>query len=407
MLKNRIVYIAIFSASAYFVYIYGGMLPWLLFEFVAAAPVISLLYLLFCFISIGCRQKLECDTVEKYGEAVLNVRLWNCFILSVPLVRVRFMRSNVAFTQVSETEIASLGPLEERTVRLTAKCMLCGTFRLGVQWIEFYDVLGIFRLSRRLKNPTEITVTPRVLDMSCSAAYRDNGVSLALRSGMNYDPLEYNDIREYMSGDNMRSIHWKASVKKNQLMVKDNRVPDEVHATVLCDCNFAGRGLDDTMKLRDRLIEYAVMLADDCLSKHYEVDFACTGAEVPVLIHLRSAADYPLVAEAVCAPRSEPAPDAPALLGQVLQSTDRSRMLLFVSAEHSTKLDEALLAACMWKVPVTLYDADQPLPGENGDYEEPAASKKSRRAEKRRQAERSGEHVKAGAAALVNQSKAG
>lgn len=403
MLKNRLIYILIFSASAYFVYIYGGTLPWLLFEFVAIAPVISLIYLLFCYISIDCKQKLESDYVDKYGTAVLNVRLWNCFILSVPLVRVRFMSDNIAFSQVSETEIASLGPLEERTVQLTAKCMLSGKFRLGAQWLEFYDVLGIFRLGRRLKNPADITVSPRVLDASVHIPYRDNGVSQSLKSGMNYDPLEYNDIREYASGDSMRAIHWKASVKKNQLMVKDNRVPDEVHATVICDCSFAGREGDAFYLLRDRLIEYAVMLVDDCMDKHYEVDFACSGSIVPIFCHLRTAEDFPLILEAVCVKREEAVPDAAALLGQVLQNSERSRLLLLVSPNRSTRLDEALQAARLWKVPVSVYDADMPLPSESGVDDAAHLSVKHRR----RAAKNSRKAADGRLRGVPNQSKAG
>jgi uncharacterized protein (DUF58 family) len=79
---------------------------------------------------------------------------------------------------------------------------------------------GLFRKSRRLDVSSEVRVRPRVHDVDLGALLGggDDGESRRLLRG---EGLELFGLRDHVSGDEARRIHWKATARAGHPVVKD------------------------------------------------------------------------------------------------------------------------------------------------------------------------------------------
>lgn len=80
------------------------------------------------------------------------------------------------------------------------------------------------------------------------------------------DPSQIFQIREYREGDRMQRIHWKASARTNDLMVKDYSMPIGLGALVLFDLRVAEDG--GTVFL-DQAVEYGLAILQGFLNQDY------------------------------------------------------------------------------------------------------------------------------------------
>ncbi|MGN0154675.1 MAG: DUF58 domain-containing protein [Lachnospiraceae bacterium] len=122
----------------------------------------------------------------------------------------------------------------------------CGHFRVSVKQIRLMDLLGIYETTVSLQEEAECLVLPTGVERNKEAGeiYR-KGVSEAMESReKGYDFSEISGIREYIPGDKLQNIHWKLSVKKDELMVKERVSVSAMQLNVLVDLEN-----DDDMRL--------------------------------------------------------------------------------------------------------------------------------------------------------------
>ena len=98
-----------------------------------------------------------------------------------------------------------------------------GRFLVNAKQISFVDLLGICELKMDLNESAECLILPSgVLRNQEAGHIYINGVTEAMESKeKGYDFSEVSGIREYIPGDKLQNIHWKLSVKKDELMVKE------------------------------------------------------------------------------------------------------------------------------------------------------------------------------------------
>ncbi|MBQ7707565.1 MAG: DUF58 domain-containing protein [Lachnospiraceae bacterium] len=100
---------------------------------------------------------------------------------------------------------------------------LPGIVRISVEKICIKDLMGFVRLNKKVSSEAEITIMPEIL-----GEYTYDRVSLeqgsleseeSSKKGNDFSDVQ--EIREYIPGDKLMSIHWKLSAKRDILMVKD------------------------------------------------------------------------------------------------------------------------------------------------------------------------------------------
>lgn len=144
-----------------------------------------------------------------------------------------------------------LGAGEERTVPLTFRCTRWGVYDVGEIRVRARDPLRLVvwearrHVPRRLKAyPTPEAVSRIVAPLETQAF---TGSEVARVKG---DGIEYADIREYVPGDRLRSINWRASARSTTLVVNE-RHPERNTDVVLFVDSFADVQSEERSTLED------------------------------------------------------------------------------------------------------------------------------------------------------------
>lgn len=99
----------------------------------------------------------------------------------------------------------------------------CGRLEVKATEIRLTDLMGIYNVSLPVSEQKECLVVPCGQERTEEAGrIYMKGVAEAMESKeKGYDFSEVSGIREYIPGDKLQNIHWKLSVKKDELMVKE------------------------------------------------------------------------------------------------------------------------------------------------------------------------------------------
>ena len=135
-------------------------------------------------------------------------------------------------------------PTGDDTVRLEYRIRTPrrGVFEVGPLRIAVTDPFGLARIDRVIGTPRELVVTPRItpLDTEPGVVASVDGTVHALqrRTHPNSDELI---AREYRYGDPLRRVHWAATARRGELMVRDEEQRGDPEVRLLLDTALGGR----------------------------------------------------------------------------------------------------------------------------------------------------------------------
>jgi uncharacterized protein (DUF58 family) len=115
-----------------------------------------------------------------------------------------------------------LGWEDERTLELRLRCDRWGNYEIGDLRLRARDRLGLLVWEDRLDRTTLLRVYPapqalqRIVQPVATQPSTGNEVAREKAQG-----LEFADLREFASGDRVRSINWRASARRDRLIVND------------------------------------------------------------------------------------------------------------------------------------------------------------------------------------------
>ncbi len=127
-------------------------------------------------------------------------------------------------------EIVSVGPAlslrlgweDERTITLRLRCVRWGNYSIGEIRLRARDRLGLLNWEARLDLRTRLRVYPLPETLRAIVAPVSTqpfaGNQVARQKG---EGLEFADLREFTTGDRVRSINWRASARRNELVVNE------------------------------------------------------------------------------------------------------------------------------------------------------------------------------------------
>lgn len=93
----------------------------------------------------------------------------------------------------------------------------CGQAEFTVAKIRIYDCLSLFSLPVSAKLSRKVWITPRLSPVAEGEAAMILKLARAAAASDEGEPF----VREYRPGDSPRSIHWKLTVKEDELQVRD------------------------------------------------------------------------------------------------------------------------------------------------------------------------------------------
>lgn len=219
MIINRLFYLALLIISLVFYFASGIWFSWLLLVLVVSLPFLTLLISLPAMLS--CRMNVSMsNTVEQGENASLHMQMRSWRILPMPDMQICL---NLR-TRDQDRDIRYLSRLTREEGVLNLPTDTCGyllpEFRKG----RVYDTLGLFRLPMRLPKLRPLAILPPERQPSpMPQLVQFLQQELKPKPGGGY--AEQHELRAYRPGDPVKDIHWKLSLKTDQLVVREALEP--------------------------------------------------------------------------------------------------------------------------------------------------------------------------------------
>ncbi|MBR3537476.1 MAG: DUF58 domain-containing protein [Eubacterium sp.] len=126
-----------------------------------------------------------------------------------------------------------------------------GLYRFSFDGFRIRDLIGVVSLAKKTSTTTEVVVYPQegrgirgnLSDMSRGMTESEE----TIKKG--HDFSDVSDVREYIPGDKLMSIHWKLSAKRDILMVKDRVSMSDQQMVILAELSGEDELVDEILSL--------------------------------------------------------------------------------------------------------------------------------------------------------------
>lgn len=151
-----------------------------------------------------------------------------------------------------------------------------GVFSVGPLEVELSDPLGVARRTRRIGSPSRLVVYPRVESLTTfTLAAGADRQSVAGAAVVGTRGEEFYAVREYVTGDDIRSVHWPSTARHDDLMIRQQETVREGRMTLAVDVREAAH---DRLSLEASLSAVA-SLADAALRSGNHIRMVTTGGD--------------------------------------------------------------------------------------------------------------------------------
>lgn len=131
--------------------------------------------------------------------------------------------------------IAPLPPGEQLTAGYRVPATRRGVMLVGPASMERRDLLGMATETHIAAGATEITVAPRTFEMAMPSLGHGILGRHLLALSQRVGPGEFHSLRDYVDGDEPRSIHWRASARSDGLKVRQHEAQGVRRCIVVLD----------------------------------------------------------------------------------------------------------------------------------------------------------------------------
>ena len=218
-----------------------------------------------------------------FGEAAqVTIRLANTSPLPIPWLLVRESRPSalVLPSQFARVLRVPAGGCETLAYELAGRNR--GFHPLGPLLVQAGDPFGMLTRELTLPERQYLIVYPRLLDtgemeMPSLAIFGD----LRSRRRLIGDPARVQGVRDYLPGDPLHDIHWRASAAAGSLQVKQYGQTTSVQCMLFLDLQRDAYG-SEILTTGERAISVAATLANRLIEARQEVGLISNGRLAPL-----------------------------------------------------------------------------------------------------------------------------
>lgn len=159
---------------------------------------------------------------------------------------------------------------KEQTYRLPIENKLCGQVRFRCTHVWITDLLGLFRVPVKAGQIFYTVIYPPKIKVQIERIAGIAGSSQTdglLQNRKGNDPSEMFELRDYVAGDDIRSIHWKLTSKTDELILRQASDPSRHTLLLLPDYGLNQLKRPDGEKEMNTVIGIGVETARAILKK--------------------------------------------------------------------------------------------------------------------------------------------
>lgn len=270
MRRNRICY-------------WGSVIAFAVLLFFFSKPYLLCVCIILIVLAVLTRILLKHDTekisvsfhADSHGSESAHETMWieirtEHKLLSAGTVRMDLEIHNKMFGLTEERHL--LLPLSERShdYQIPDFIPLCGEMQVRCKQLRVRDVCNLFDIRMKRCPEESVIVYPRKVNVQLQLSYKAAGTRLSegfIQNQKGKDPSEMYDIRDYVPGDDIRSIHWKLSGKTDSLVLRQASDTSHYRVAVLADFHRTERNEKGRIEECNLAVSVGIAMCEQLLAK--------------------------------------------------------------------------------------------------------------------------------------------
>jgi uncharacterized protein (DUF58 family) len=186
----------------------------------------------FCLHRVEYRRRLSHNQVFFGEEIILEIQVTNRKPLPLPWLQVedelpekvallKGKAVNTVEDRVLLTNVFPINMYHRVKRRFPLRCSQRGAFYFGPTRLRSGDLFGFFRREKKFEELDHLLVYPRLVPLEkLGIPSRQLFGDIRLKRHLFQDPVLTAGVRDYVSGDSLKRIHWKSTARLGRLQTK-------------------------------------------------------------------------------------------------------------------------------------------------------------------------------------------
>ncbi len=256
MRRNRLIWLALFILSVVGISFYGGAVTYGFFFAVLLIPVLALVYIAGVYFTFRIYQRAGSSDITAGEPVPYYFTLQNEGFFAFSSIRVTYFTDFSAIQGLDDTFVYELHPKDGIRRDTTLMCRYRGSYEAGIARVEITDFLRLFRVSYKNPETLHLTVKPA---MHFLPALRDVDIDLLAAKNADVNLSEPDlPVRDYVPGDDVRKIQWKATAVRGTLMVRKDTGEEKQGIGVILSTRRISSEMQDYLPVENRILEAAI-----------------------------------------------------------------------------------------------------------------------------------------------------
>lgn len=263
---------------------------WIIFVSLLVLGIQTLIFNRWILKGIEYSRFFNISRVFEGDQVEMVERITNRKILPVPWLRIESKISeNLEFERQFNLDIKheqfhkslfSLLPFTAINRRHSIKCKKRGYYRLNSAALTTGDLFGFVNKSKTYGLKADLLVYPKIVGMdSIPFPSRSFMGDIIVKRWIIEDPFLYSGVRDYMDGDPLSNINWKATARSGNLMVHKKDYTADPNIMIYLNMDVAENmwGPITEPDLIERGITYAASLMNEAILRGIPTGFGTNG----------------------------------------------------------------------------------------------------------------------------------
>lgn len=232
---------------------YGGAVSYGFFFGVSLIPVISIIYLLCVYFRFKIYQETEKKNLVCGQPTPYSFILQNEDYFAYTSISVR-MHSSFSYAEESFENVEyELLPGDKAVCETKIICKYRGEYEIGVKEVILTDFLRLFRFRYTVSGQIKAVVFPKIVQLQELKSIADLSMLVQRDTSGSREPDIL--VRDYVEGDSLKQIHWKATAREQKLKVRSLTGKENQGISIFCDTRRYSVDMKEFLPLENKILE--------------------------------------------------------------------------------------------------------------------------------------------------------
>ena len=232
---------------------YGGAVSYGFFFGVTLLPVISLIYLFCVYFRFKIYQETEKKNLVCGQPTPYLFILQNEDYFAYTSISVRMHSSFSYAEETFENVEYELLPGDKTICETKIVCKYRGEYEIGVKEVILTDFLRLFRFRYVVSGQIKAVIVPKIVRLQELKSIADLPMLVQRDTSGSREPDIL--VRDYVEGDSLKQIHWKATAREQKLKVRVMTGKENQGISVFCDTRRYSEDMKEFLPLENKILE--------------------------------------------------------------------------------------------------------------------------------------------------------